>query len=629
MSIEKINQGDQLSQSADLVNDNIDKLKMLFPEIVTEGRIDFKALQQVLGEELEEEEEFFRFTWAGKSQARREAHKPSTGTLRPAKEESLDWDTTQNMYIEGDNLEVLKLLQKSYAGKIKVIYIDPPYNTGKDFVYKDNYKDNLKNYQEVTGQIDSDGNKLSTNSDSDGRFHSNWLNMMYPRLRLARNLLSDDGVLFVSIDDGELENLNKILSEIYGEDNFIGQVSVSKGTTTGQDANKIGSSVDYLLIFSKNQTLFELNGLPMSEKDQERFSYEDEKGKYSILQFRKTGSNDRREDRPNLYYGVTDPNGKEVFPIGPSGYDSCWRTSKESYEKWVKENIIVWKEDKNGEYKPYVKYYLEGRTKQVPSLWNDIEGNKKASITVKNLFNSKVFDFPKPVELVDRIITISNVKDGDIILDFFSGSATSAQSTLEYSVNNNTKLRFIQVQLPENTEENTEAYKSGYFKITEIGKERIRRVGNNLKDKNPLLKNEFDLGFKVFKLDSSNIKSWDGNPENLNESLFDAVGNIKTDRTEEDVLYEILLKYGLDLTLPIEERIIEDKKVFNVGLGSLFICLSDNITAKVAEGIGQWKEACSPEICRVIFKDNGFTDVEKTNSVQTLKRYGINEIKSI
>jgi adenine-specific DNA-methyltransferase len=250
MSIEKITPDDALSQSKDLIHNNIDKLKMLFPEIVTEGKIDFKVLQQVLGEELEEEEEYYRFTWAGKSQARREAHKPSTGTLRPAKEESLDWDTTKNMYIEGDNLEVLKLLQKSYAGKIKMIYIDPPYNTGKDFVYKDNYKDNLKNYQELTGQIDSEGNKISTNSDSDGRFHSNWLNMMYPRLRLARNLLSDDGVLFVSIDDGELENLNKILSEIYGEDNFIGQVSVSKGTTTGQDANKIGSSVDYL-VFSK------------------------------------------------------------------------------------------------------------------------------------------------------------------------------------------------------------------------------------------------------------------------------------------------------------------------------------------------------------------------------------------
>lgn len=629
MSIDKITSDDHLSQSKDLIQENIDQLKKLFPEIVSEGKIDFKSLQQVLGEEIEDEEEFYRFTWAGKSQSRREAHKPSTGTLRPCKEDSLDWDSTQNLYIEGDNLEVLKLLQKSYAGKIKVIYIDPPYNTGKDFVYKDNYKDNLKNYQEVTGQIDSEGNKVSTNSDSDGRFHSNWLNMMYPRLRLARNLLSDDGVLFVSIDDGELENLNKILSEIYGEDNFIGQVSVSKGTTTGQDANKIGSSVDYLLIFSKNHSQFELKGLPMSKKDQERFSYEDEKGKYSILQFRKTGSNDRREDRPNLYYGVTDPNGKEVFPKGPSGYDSCWRTSKESYEKWVKENIIVWKEDKNGEYKPYVKYYLEGRTKQVPSLWSDIEGNKKASITVKNLFNSKVFDFPKPVELIDRIITISNVKDGDIILDFFSGSATSAQSTLEYSVNNNTKLRFIQVQLPEKTEVNTEAFKAGYHHITEIGKERIRRVGNNLKGKNPLLQNELDLGFKVFKLDSSNIKSWDGNPENLKSSLFDSISNIKSDRTEEDVLFEILLKYGLDLTLPIEERDIHGKKVFNVGMGSLFICLGDEITSKVAEGIGEWKDECDPEVCRVIFKDNGFTDVEKTNSVQILKRFGINEIRSI
>ena len=284
MSIEKINQGDQLSQSADLVNDNIDKLKMLFPEIVTEGRIDFKVLQQVLGEELEEEEEYYRFTWAGKSQARREAHKPSTGTLRPAKEESLDWDTTENMYIEGDNLEVLKLMQKSYAGKIKMIYIDPPYNTGKDFVYKDNYKDNLKNYQEITGQIDSEGNKTATNSDSDGRYHSNWLNMMYPRLRLARNLLKENGVIFMSIDDNEIDNLKKIAEDIFGEDNFISTIAWRKSDNQA-NIGDFARVKEYIICIARNKDTLELYKLPLTEKAKNEYRYEDENGKFrrSIL----------------------------------------------------------------------------------------------------------------------------------------------------------------------------------------------------------------------------------------------------------------------------------------------------------------------------------------------------------
>jgi len=511
-----------------------------------------------------------------------------------------------------------------------MIYIDPPYNTGKDFVYKDNYRDNLKNYQEITSQVDSEGNKLSTNSDSDGRFHSNWLNMIYPRLRLARNLLKDNGIIYVSIDDAELENLKKTLNEVFGESNYLGQVSVSKGTTTGQDANKIGSSVDFLLIYSKNYHSIGLKGLPMSKKDIKRFTYEDEKGKYSILQFRKTGSNDRKEDAPNLYYSISDPEGNDVFPKGPGDeYESCWRASRETYKKWTDSNLIFWKRDSDNVFKPYVKYYLEGRTKQIPSLWNDIQGNKKASLTIKELFKSKVFDYPKPVELINRIIRISNPKKGDILLDFFAGSSTSAQSLVEFNFKSELNLKFIQVQFPEKTDEKSEAFKAGYKTIAEIGKERIRRVVKKIKEEHPIISKELDLGFKVFKLDSSNIKSWGGNPDNVETSLLDTVENIKPNRTEEDVLYEILLKSGLDLTLPIEERNIEGKKVFNIGLGALFICLADNITRNVAEGIGQWKKECNPEICRVVFKDNGFSDIEKTNSVQTLKRFGIDEIKTI
>jgi adenine-specific DNA-methyltransferase len=643
MSIEKINTGDQLSQSADLVQNNIDKLKSLFPEILTEGKIDFKVLQQVLGEELEEEEEYYRFTWAGKSQARREAHKPSTGTLRPAKEESLDWDTTQNVYIEGDNLEVLKLLQKSYAGKIKMIYIDPPYNTGKDFVYKDNYKDNLKNYQEVTGQLDDDGNKTTTNSDSDGRYHSNWLNMMYPRLRLARNLLKDDGVIFMSIDENEVDNLIKVGKEIFAEENHLSTLIWS--LSSGPQAGHFTRSHEYVIVFCKKRDSLnyfkDLSGGTIRHGALKKIS---KVNPSSTVLFKKGSI--RCETENISFSGEIGGSEKQyiksdkmTFKEGLLNEDvlieAGW-AMKNQLKSWLSGEVTF---DSKGQ--KVLRFYFNsqgilfyekerGTVHPKTVLQNKEVGNtKNGSNDIVELFGENIMSFPKPVDLVSKLIKTVSYNQEDIILDFFAGSSTTAHSTIELNINDNINRKFIQVQLPEKTEEKSEAFKAGYKTISEIGKERIRRATEKIRNENPEKSKDMDLGFKVFKLDSSNIKSWDGNPENLNESLFDAVGNIKTDRTEEDVLYEILLKYGLDLTLPIEERIIEDKKVFNVGLGSLFICLADDITSKVAEGIGQWKEACSPEICRVIFKDNGFTDVEKTNSVQTLKRYGINEIRSI
>ena len=643
MIIEKIEKKDNLSQSANIVQNNINKLKTLFPEIVTEGKIDFKALQQVLGEELEEAEEYYRFTWAGKSQARREAHKPSTGTLRPVKEESLDWDTTENMYIEGDNLEVLKLMQKSYAGKIKMIYIDPPYNTGKDFVYKDNYKDNLKNYQEVTGQIDSDGNKISTNSDSDGRYHSNWLNMMYPRLRLARNLLKDDGVIFVSIGVEEFSNLKSLMNEIFGEVNFVEVFSWVKTSTPPALSTKSRKTNEYILCFEKNKTNLKYNGELLEGGDQPLLNTGNsvrvlEFPKEKVY-FKETTFSDNvlkgKPDRVELLDDLNLINGYSTKDFRMVG-EFKW-TQEFLNNEIEKGTLFIIKSDKlsirfirdeEGYKRPtnFIKEKLISPIINKPK--NNVGTNENASKKLIELMGGDYFDYPKPVSLIKYLTNFVCIDD-DIVLDFFSGSCTTGESTLRYNMENSTQLQFIQVQLPEKTEEKSEAFKAGYITIPEIGKERIRKVVNKIKEEHPEKSKDIDLGFKVFKLDSSNIKSWDGNPENLETSLFDAVGNIKTDRTEEDVLYEILLKYGLDLTLPIDERIIEGKKVFNVGLGSLFICLADDITAKVAEGIGQWKEACSPEICRVIFKDNGFTDVEKTNSVQTLKRYGINEIRSI
>ena len=672
MSLEKINQGDELTQSLDLVNDNISKLKELFPEVFTEGKIDFKVLQEVLGNELETEEEYFRFTWAGKAQARREAQKPSTGTLRPCIEESVNPVKTKNLYIEGDNLEVLKLLQKSYNNKIKMIYIDPPYNTGKDFVYKDNYKDNLKNYQQLTGQIDNEGNKTSTNAESDGRYHSNWLNMIYPRLKLARNLLTDDGVIFISIDDNEYDNLKKTTDEIYGENNYIATIVRNTNSSKNQSLF-VSVSHEYCLIYSKSidvlkekykekkwavpknntdEYLKKINQLKNEGLSFERITdelktltkyprfidftnywYFDEKGLYrkDNLGGVKNGNNNQ------LFNPIT----KEYDKVPPGGY----RYNAEKLEKLVSENRIHFHSDGS---LPVLKRYLHENEEQRPkSITSD---DQRPDYALMLEFNTP-FDNPKQLAFMKRIISLTD-KDS-IILDFFSGSGTTANAVMQLNADDGSKRQHIQVQLPELTDEKSDAFKAGYKKITEIGKERIRRAGkkiiaeeieklSKLKAKNSVLAedeevikalqekiNNLDIGFKVFKLDSSNIKSWDGNPENLENELFDTQDNIKNDRTDHDVLFEILLKYGLDLTLPIEEKEIEGKKVFNVGLGALFICLADGVTNKVAEGIGAWKEAIKPVSCRVIFKDSGFTDVEKTNAVQTLKRFGINEVKSI
>jgi len=612
MSIDKIKTGDDLTQSLDIVSDNISKLKELFPEVLTEGKVDFKLLQDILGNEIEEEEEFYRFTWAGKSQSRREAHKPSTGTLRPFKEESVDWDTTQNLYIEGDNLEVLKLLQKSYSNKVKMIYIDPPYNTGKDFVYKDNYKDNLKNYQQVTGQVDSEGNKMSTNSESEGRYHSNWLNMMYPRLRLARNLLTEDGIIFMSIDDNEVDNLRKLGDEIFGEDNFVIQIAWRKSDNQANIGN-IARVKEYIVCFSKNKQHLNFNKIPLTEKAKKEYSYKDEEGFFrrGILLHKTRGRH---------YYDVKTKNGKTLN--GP------WMIKEEEFLELDKNNEILW--TSSGDEQPYGKIYLHKSTGQIPNdFWDTTFGsNQEASLSLESLLDKRIFDFPKSTKLLKNLLTIGSDKNS-IILDFFSGSSSTADAIFQLNNDDEGMRKFIMVQLPEPTDEKSEAFKSGYKFITEIGKERIRRAGKKVKEENPLLSGNLDTGFKVFKLDSSNIKGWDGLPDNLENSLFESQDNIKSDRTEEDVLFEILLKYGLDLTLPIEEKIIEGKKVFNVGFGALFICLGNELTSKVAEGIGQWKETLKPETCRVIFKDGGFTDVEKTNSVQTLKRFGIQEIKSI
>lgn len=664
--MEKIEKGHPLSQSTDFVAENIETLKKLFPTIVKEGKIDIKELQALLGEEVETEEEYYHFTWAGKSMARREANKLSTGTLRPDKESSKQWDTTQNLFIEGDNLEVLKLLHKSYANKVKMIYIDPPYNTGKDFVYKDNYNDNLGNYLQITGQLDEEGKKTSTNNESDGRFHSNWLNMMYPRLKMAKKFLRDDGVIFVSIDKNEYANLIKICDEIFGEENFIGDLIWRKKFGGGQADSNFVTEHEYIAVYQKSGE-FNWND-ELIEDSLENYNRVDEFGQYKIVKLAKWGNTARRIDRPSMYFALIDPSGENNFPIAPDGSDGRWRVGRDKVDKLLSNNLIQW-EQRNGTYVPYEKIYFDSnnfKPNKIRSILYNVAQTGDGTNELTLLFNKKdLFENPKPVELIITFIK-NNLTDGEYILDFFAGSGTTAHAVMQLNAEDGGTRRCISVQLPESTKENSEAFKAGYKTISDITKERIRRAGDKIKtEKQSLLvqktaaleklQNEvslikdqesidklseeieqlesalqnLDIGFKAFKLDSSNIRAWDGSPEALESNLFSAASNIKEKRAEEDVLYEILLKYGLDLTMPIEEKVIGGKQVFNIGLGALFICLGDNITTAVAEGIGNWKEELQPATTKVIFKDTGFTDVEKTNSMQVLKRFGIEEVNTI
>lgn len=630
--MEKITAGHPLSQSEDIIKQNIDTLKALFPTIVKEGKIDIGELKALLGEDVEENEEYYRFTWAGKSQARQEANKPSTGTLRPNKADSKDWDTTQNIFIEGDNLEVLKLLQKSYAGAIKMIYIDPPYNTGKDFVYKDNYKDNLGNYLEITGQVDEKGNRLGTNSDSDGRYHSNWLNMMYPRLKLARNLMKDDGVIFISIDDNELNNLRKLCDEIYGEENFMATI-VWKKRSAPDARTIIGSIHDYIVCYIKSSINYRkaLSKMPLSDERRDSFQNPDNDVRGAWASVDMTGQTGRAPK--SQYYDIVLPSGRTIGP--PQG--RAWGIAETTFKQMVIDNRIWF--GKSGDNMPRMKRFLsESEGQAIPSYWdmNEIGSNDEAKKELNDLLEQpEIFDTPKPTRLLKRLVTISTSNEtSDIVLDFFAGAGTTASAVMSLNAEGSGNRKFIAVQLPEKTPKDSAALKAGYLSIADITKERIRRAGEKTKieSKSDLFSKEdntIDLGFKAFKLDTSNVNAWDGSIENFEQNLFNSAKNIKEDRTEDDVLYEILLKNGLDLSQPIEEKEIGGKRVYNIGLGALFICLADNISTATAEGIGQWKTELNPATCTVIFKDAGLTDVEKANSIQILKRYGITEVNSI
>lgn len=635
-------------KSMDIVNDNIEKLKELFPEVFSEGKIDFEKLEEELGNFKSDENERYNFTWNGKSEAKKIALTPSTGTLRPCKTESKDWDTTQNLYIEGDNLEVLKLLQKSYHKKVKMIYIDPPYNTGKDFVYKDNFRDNIKNYLQITGQIDSEGNKLSTNSETNGRYHSDWLSMMYPRLKLARNLLKDDGVIFISIDDNEVSNLRKLCDEIFGEDNFVDSIIWEKKYSPQNDAKWLSANHDYILVYAKNKLIWRPNLLPRTEEQNARYKNPDNdpRGVWKASDLSvKTYSKE-------YDYPIKTPSGRIVEL--PSG--RCWMTNKQKMQELIDDNRIWF--GINGDNVPSLKRFLtdvkDGITPLTIWFRKDVGDNQEAKQELLKIMPENLFDTPKSIRLIKRMIQIGS-NENDLILDFFSGSATTAQSIMEYNNENSSNRKYILIQMPEQTKDKK------FSTICEIGKERIRRAGEKVKeewiasakprndktssatsrnDKSPVTANDseavhnLDIGFKVLKLDSSNIKSWDSDFDNLTDNLLDAVENIKDGRSEEDLVYEILLKYGLDLTLPIEELQISGKKIFSIGFGSLVCCLDSDIDTNTVEKIAELKKRFTNDFglenMRVVFKDSSFKDsVVKTNALQILKQNGIDEVVSV
>lgn len=590
-------------QTANKADENFKKLAAMFPNAVTETidengeavrAIDKDVLMQEIScKVVDGIEERYQFTWPDKKKSVLLANAPINKTLRPCREESVDFDNTENLYIEGDNLEVLKLLQETYLGKIKMIYIDPPYNTGHDFVYSDTFAQSMEEYVSNSGQLDDEGNVLFQNTESSGRFHTDWLNMIYPRLKLAKTLLPEDGLIFISIDENEVENLKKMCNEVFGESNFLTCVTRATGTPTGGGFDGLVNELDYMLIYAKNSVEATINGLEMSEEDSKIYDQVDEQGRYLIRPLRRTGGEDRREDRPTMFFPIIAPDGTEVYPLGPTGYESRWICSPDTAQKLAENNMLAWKQvKKDGETKwqVYQKFYLENRKKAPGNLWTDVEGNKKATRDVREIFDSKkIFDFPKPVGFLKKAISIG-ADDDSIIMDFFSGSATTAQAVIQLNAEDGGNRKFVMVQLPEIPDEKSEAYKAGYKNICEIGKERIRRAGKKIKEETRLTVPTLDIGFRVLKCDSSNMKEVYYNPAEYEPSLFSRLeDNIKEDRTPEDLLFQVMLDLGILLSSKIEATTIAGKKVFNVEDNNLIACFDDNVTEEVIAKIAKQK----------------------------------------
>jgi len=602
---------------------NLEALYQIAPSCFTEVKddktgelrhvINFKTLRQLLGDSaVEDADEMYQFTWPGKQEARREAARPTTKTLRPVVEDSVDWDNTQNLYIEGDNLEVLKLLQNSYMEKVKMIYIDPPYNTGNDFVYNDNYTRSQEDEELATGNVDELGNRYRKNMETNGRFHSDWCSMMYSRLIVARSLLTKDGVIFISIDDREQRNLKNICDEIFGESNFIAQLIWERAYSPKNDAKYISNSHDYILMYALDLEKFTIGRLPRTKEANARYSNPDNdpRGVW------KASDMSVKTYTSSCDYPITTPSGKIVEP--PAG--RCWSLSAKAFAERLQDNRIWF--GPNGDSTPSIKRFLselkyEGMAPTSILFYEEVGHSQEGAKEVVSLFGNKgVFDGPKPVRLLERLITLANLKSDSIVMDFFSGSATTAHALMKTNSNKNFQCKFILIQLPEETPEDNTARKAGYNTIPEIAKERIRRAGKKIKEESPLTTQNLDTGFRVFRLADSNFEEVKKAPAEYDQSQLDLfLNNVKSDRTDLDLLFGAMLSWGVQLSLPMTSEEVDGKMIYSVNDGDLVACFADDITENIV------KAMADKQPLRVLFRDNCFArDDAKINVFETLKQ---------
>lgn len=608
-------------QSADGAQLNLDALYQIAPSCFTEvadpdmgGQkrvVNFDVLRQLLGDNaVEDAPEAYEFNWVGKQAARAEVLKPIKKTLRPVKEDSVDWDNTQNLYIEGDNLEVLKLLQKSYLGKVKMIYIDPPYNTGNDFVYHDDFAMSADEYAEASGSVDELGNKYIKNMDSNGRFHSDWCSMIYSRLMVARTLLTEDGVIFISIDDNEVENLRKICDEVFGEGNFIAQLVWERAFSPKNDAKFVSNSHDYVLMIAKESCNFKIGRLDRTAEANARYSNPDNDPRGVWM----SSDISVKSYNADYDYPITTPSGRVVEP--PAG--RCWRLSKKAFFERLQDNRIWF--GANGDNTPRIKRFLselkhEGMAPTSILFYKEVGHSQEGAQEVVSLFGDKgVFDGPKPVRLIERLITLANLKEDSIVLDFFSGSGTTAHALMQVNAKNEKSCKFILVQLPEEVSETKKDL--GYKNICEIGEERIRRAGKKIKEESPLTTADLDTGFRVFRLDEGNYEDVKRSPKEFKQDQLDLfLNNIKTDRNDLDLLFGCMLDWGVQLSLPMTQEVVDGKTIYTVNDGDLVACFAENVSEDVVKAMAEKMPL------RVIFRDSCFVqDADKINIYETFKQ---------
>lgn len=613
-----------------LADKNFKKLAALFPNAVTETKdengnvvraIDADVLrQEISATVVEGPQEQYQFTWPDKKKSVVLANQPIAKTLRLEREKSVGKDgtpgniDTENIYIEGDNLDALKLLQETYLGKVKMIYIDPPYNTGNDFIYEDDFSQDADEYLGNSGQFDEEGNRLVQNTESNGRFHTDWLNMLYPRLRLAKDLLADDGSIFISIDDNELNNVLNICNTIFGECNFVGCITWFKKASPSNDAQFFSNDCEYILVYAKNKSIWRPNRLPLSKEQAAKYYSNpdnDPRGAWNSATYT---CNKSRSERPKLYYPITNPfTGEQVYPKETA----VWAYSQQQCQEHIKNNMLFWGVDGHAKFPRFKKFITDNKGVVTRTLWHydDVNHTQGATLELSKL-ELPYFPTPKPTRLIEKILRIASEKNS-LILDFFSGSATTAHATMKLNAEDGGQRKFIMVQLPELTATKSEAYKAGYKTICEIGEERIRRAGKKIKEESPLTTNDLDIGFRVFKVDSTNMEDVYYRPADYNQEQMELFAdNIKPDRTPEDLLFQVMLDLGILLSSDIQETEIAGKKVFSVADGYLIACFDKDVTEETVRAIAQKQPVYA------VFRDSGIAnDSVATNFEQIFETY--------